>query len=112
MKLIAGKRYRLPNGRVVTARDTTDGMMLEFDRKNIEPIVVDPLGILVHRGEAMRQTTELLSPVDDLDVAPLPMEFEELMRMIFELKELGGKPWMKLWECVRHIHAEAKGVDA
>lgn len=113
MKLINGKRYRLPGGRMVTARETSDGMLLEFDRKSIEPIEVDPFGLLIHKGEVMRQTTDLLTLIDDAESPVHPMEMEDLMRMVFELKEMGGKPWAEMWECVRKIHARAKcGGDA
>lgn len=106
-QLIDGRKYRLPNGQTVTARSTSDGFLLEFRRKSAAPIVVDPMGILIHKGEALRLMTDHLVEEADGDHAAGSGGVEDFLTMVLAVHDCGGEAWESMQGAIRAIYGEA-----
>ena len=106
-QLIDGHRYRLPTGQLVVARQTPEGYFLEFRRKYASPIVVDPVGILTLNGEAMRLTVDCLIPDYTENESASNAEMNEVIQMVLDIHERGGKIWETLRETARNLHGQS-----
>lgn len=104
-QLIDGRKYRLPNGQTVTAKQTNEGFLLEFRRKSATPIFVDSMGLLIQKGEAMRLTVDYLAEEPDEDQAGGGME--EYIMMLLTVHQCGGEAWESLQGAIRSIYAQA-----
>ena len=106
-QLIDGRKYRLPNGQTVTAKQTSEGFLLEFRRKSATPIYVDSMGLLIQKGEAMRLTVDYLAEEPDEDQTCVSGGMEEYVMMMLTVQQCGGEAWESLQGAIRGIYAQA-----
>lgn len=106
-QLIDGRKYRLPNGQTVTARQTDEGFLLEFRRKSATPIFVDSMGLLVQKGEAMRLTVDYLFEETEEVQAAMAGGVEEYVMMVLSVQQQGGEAWESMQGAIRGIYAQA-----
>lgn len=106
-QLIEGRKYRLPNGQTVTAKQTGEGFLLEFRRKSAAPIFVDSMGLLIQKGEAMRLTVDYLVEELDEDQAVQAAGVEEFVMMVLTVQQCGGEAWESMQGAIRGIYGQA-----
>jgi hypothetical protein len=106
-QIIDGRKYRLPNGQTVTAKQTGEGFLLEFRRKSATPIFVDSMGLLVQKGEAMRLTVDYLVEEIGEDQAALAAGVEEYVMMVLAVQQCGGEAWETMQGAIRGLYGQA-----
>ncbi|NLI81951.1 MAG: hypothetical protein GX443_09730 [Deltaproteobacteria bacterium] len=102
-----GRKYRLPTGQLVVARETGEGFLLEFRRRYASPILVDSHGLLIHNGDAMRLTVDCLTPVYTENEDASNLEMSAIVQMMLDIHERGGRDWEELATEVKRIHGRA-----
>ena len=101
-----GRRYRLPNGQTVTAKQTSEGFLLEFRRRSATPIFVDSMGLLIQKGEAMRLTVDYLAEEPEEDPTCVSGGMEEYVMMLLTVQQCGGEAWESLQGAIRGIYGQ------